>query len=175
MVRKYTLQQRTRVVAIYMEKINHPRRYSAVAAQYRKEFRGRVPTRRAVAYWVQKFLEHGSVQRKKYASRVVGSTLHPKGEFAYAVAGAFEANPNLSLTKAGELFGVHRLTIRRALRRLGMYPCTSAAQQELWKAKKKAFFATHPRNVTKQEETNGQDEPSMCTCVMCYGKNASEC
>ncbi|KAL1469321.1 hypothetical protein MTO96_005019 [Rhipicephalus appendiculatus] len=131
--------------------------------------------------WAKQFQELGHLNAKKRARRVGLPTPHQ--ELAYSVAGAFEANPSLSLSKASKLFGVNRSFIRRALKRAGMYPCKSVVENEACKAKKAASVASvgaakedadDDDEVLVESETDevssDENDSSPCACVMCYGK-----
>lgn len=177
-----TLAERSRLVAVYLE----TRSIKTVKAVSRQEFHKRCVSRATIKRWAKQYQELGHLNAKKRARRVSGIPT-PHQELAYSVAGAFEANPSLSLNKASKLFGVNRSFIRRALRRAGMYPCKSVVENENCKAKKAASVASDGAakedaededKVLEESETDevssDANESSPCACVMCYVKKGDQ-
>lgn len=175
--RMTTPAERARLVAVYLE----TGKVSTVKTVYKQEFHRRPVSASTILKWVKRFGEYGCLQTKKRARRVGRVT--PKDEFAYSVAGAFEANPSLSLNEAGKLFGVDRYVIRRALLRIGVYPCEGVVGNGKCKAKKAALLASvgtlkapkkkkNAANEVAIQRKNNSDEKDLspCTCVMCYDK-----
>lgn len=177
-----TLAERSRLVAVYLE----TRSIKTVKAVSRQEFHKRCVSRATIKRWAKQYQELGHLNAKKRARRVSGLPT-PHQELAYSVAGAFEANPSLSLNKASKLFGVNRSFIRRALRRAGMYPCKSVVENENCKAKKAASVASDGAakedaededKVLEESETDevssDANDSSPCACVMCYVKKGDQ-
>lgn len=177
-----TLAERSRLVAVYLE----TRSIKTVKAVSRQEFHKRCVSRATIKRWAKQYQELGHLNAKKRARRISGLPT-PHQELAYSVAGAFEANPSLSLNKASKLFGVNRSFIRRALRRAGMYPCKSVVENENCKAKKAASVASDGAakedaededKVLEESETDevssDANESSPCACVMCYVKKGDQ-
>lgn len=149
-----TLAERSRLVAVYLE----TRSIRTVNAVSRQEFHKKCASRATIKRWAKQVRELGHLNAKKRARRVNGLPT-PQQELAHSVAGAFEANPSLSLSKASKLFGVNRSFIRRALRRAGMYPCESVVENENYKAKKAASVASDgAAKIPTKKDSEDEDE-----------------
>ena len=112
-MRQLTRKQRSQVVLWYTELGS----FKKVRRKFFLEFGLRPPSKSVIWMWARRFAEESSVKNKTHVFHVPPQ----KEELRFAIVGAFEADPHLSLRRAARLFGVSTHTVRKAIREMRPY------------------------------------------------------